>query len=123
MQESRYSRNEHIASISIYFGTSLITRVISSFKSSIVCGLYWWYTFDFKCPHEKKSYVVKSGERGNRHRMSPKREMRSPGDFWRRNSTIAQAVCDVTPSCGIHTFLTRTCRSFSSGKNWVSMSV
>ena len=52
----------------------------------------------FQIPPKKKSHVERSGERGG-HDMSPKREMRCPGNMFRTMVIDSFAVCAVAPSC------------------------
>jgi len=56
----------------------------------------------FQIPPKKKSHVERLGERG-KHGMSPKREMRCPGNMFRTMVIDSFAVCAGAPSCWNHT--------------------
>lgn len=55
-------------------------------------------TFDFKKPHRKKSWGVKSSERGG-HSKSPFIDIQRPGNNGFKRSIVARAVCSGAPSC------------------------
>ena len=63
---------------------------MASFNSFKLRGL-WVYTLPFRYPQRKKSHGDKSGDLGG-HGTSPKREMRRPGNMFRRTFIGACAV-------------------------------
>ena len=66
---------------------------MASFNSPKLRGL-WVYTRPFRYPQRKKSHDDMSGDLGG-HGTSPKREMRRPGNMFRRTFIGACAVCAV----------------------------
>jgi hypothetical protein len=92
-------------------GIAAISCWISDFSSSVVLGLRL-QTSAFRCPQRKKSHAARSGEHAG-HGMSPRSEIRRPGNISRRTPMDRLAVWAVAPSCWNHT--AGFPRSFSLG--------